>query len=38
MDWLNDIELIPISYEEWKIDNGQYVDDSTKAADYSYLI
>lgn len=34
MDWLHDVELIPTTYEDWKEDNGQYVNDTTKATDY----
>ena len=28
---LNNLELIPITYHEWRKDNGEYVDKNTKA-------
>jgi len=37
MNDLHNVELIPTTYEDWKKDNGQYIDKTTKATDYNEI-
>jgi len=37
MDWLDNVELIPSTYEEWFKSNQGYISKSTKAVDFSNI-